>query len=121
MSRAVAGAVATRRCDSSSGYGSGTTGLVPEVLEVVEGEPIAELVEVVLDVDDQHLVRTTVQSSSEPAPDHLLVHVRAESGSGDVDGTHGGCIESLRENGVVRDDPGLPAAETLDVVPPLGR
>src|SRR3954447_7809141 len=119
MSLAPAGANATRRWDSSSGGGSTTRTLVPQVLEVVERQLLTELVEVVAHVDDQDLVGTTIEPSTEPPADHLLVDVRAERGTRDIHRSHRRGVEPLGEHSIIGDDSYLAATEALDVVAPL--
>src|SRR3954462_3661453 len=77
----------------------------PQVPEVPEGELLAEVRQVVRDVDDEHFLLAAVQRSSEATSDHLLVDIRAEGRTRDVDGVDLGHVEAFGEDVVVRQDP----------------
>ena len=76
------------------------------------------LLDIVGDVDDQTLLFSPVQGTTQSSTDHLLVQVRAERRPSDVDRSHCGRVETLREDSVVGKDTKPSRSELVDVVSP---
>src|SRR5262245_55462058 len=88
------------------------------MLELIKGELVAMRDPVVPHVYDQATFLPTVQRTAEPAANHLLIDVRRECRTSDIDCVRRGSVEALCENSVVGQYPEVTTTEAIDVSAP---